>query len=53
MSRKHHCKHNRSLSNYKDRLLARGFSRTPVMPSLNSLRRKVGLPPIRIGKEDK
>lgn len=31
MSRKHNTKHQRSRSHYKDRLVARGLSRTPLM----------------------
>jgi hypothetical protein len=34
MSRKHNTKHRRSLSNYADRLRARGLAKTPVMPDL-------------------
>lgn len=40
MARKHNTKHNRSPSNYKHRLQARGESKTPVMPSLESLRNR-------------
>ena len=31
MARKHNCKHNRTRSHYKERLAARGLSRTPRM----------------------
>jgi hypothetical protein len=40
VSRKHNTKHNRKRSNYPKRLRARGLSKTPRMPKVESLREK-------------
>ena len=39
MTRKHNTKHGRTKSRYPLRLKARGLTRTPVMPDLDTLRR--------------
>lgn len=51
MSRKHNVKHNRTKSNYPKRLERRGLSRAPVMPELDTLRRKQGAKDEQRGKE--
>lgn len=40
MSRRYHVRKTRSPSRYKERLAARGLTRTPVMSSIESLRAK-------------
>ncbi len=40
MSRKYNTVHNRSASHYPERLSARGLSRAPEMPTLESLQKK-------------
>lgn len=40
MSGKHNTKHYRSQSNYPQRLVDRGLSRAPEMPSLETLRKR-------------
>jgi hypothetical protein len=41
MGRKYCCKHpDRGVSNYRERLVRRGLSRTPPMQSLQTLRKK-------------
>jgi hypothetical protein len=40
VSRKHNTKHNRRRSNYPKRLQARGLSKTPRMPKVETLREK-------------
>lgn len=50
MSGKHNTKHYRGQSNYPQRLLDRGLSRTPEMPSLETLRKRQGADKDRFDK---
>lgn len=42
MTRKYNTKHERARSRYRSRLEKRGYSRTPVMETLEDLRKRQG-----------
>jgi hypothetical protein len=49
MSRKHNTRHGRTPGGYRRRLEARGLSKAPTMPDLDSLRKKQGIRRVQPG----